>query len=182
MLQFPYFPSNKSEEFPQILQPWWLSLKNFQGISQESFLVTDSSKILEKFSRIGPQDERFLWDHSFETQFWEFLWNTSPKILEKFLELGHHAYGFLEELLRELVSRKSSEFLLITSPEIPEKLLVLGHQVYGFLGEFIERISFKKFLGISPEFQWKKILRISPVYFSRNSWEILILGHQVYGF
>ena len=99
MLQFPYFPSNKSEEFPQILQPWWLSLKNFQGISQESFPVTDSSKILEKFSRIGPQDERFLWDHSFETQFWEFLRNTSPKILEKFLELGHHAYGFLGEFI-----------------------------------------------------------------------------------
>ena len=50
-------PSNKSEEFP----------------------VTDSSEILEKFPRIDPQDERFLWDHSFKTQFWE--------ILEKFWEI-----------------------------------------------------------------------------------------------
>ena len=47
-------PSNKSEEFPQILQLWWLSLRNFQGISRESFPVFDSSEILEKFSRIGP--------------------------------------------------------------------------------------------------------------------------------
>ena len=47
-------PSNKSEEFPQILQLWWLSFTDFQGISQESFPVTDSLEILEKFPRIGP--------------------------------------------------------------------------------------------------------------------------------
>ena len=50
------YPSNKSEEFPQIHQPWWLSLRNFRGISRESFPVFDSSEILEKFPRIGPQD------------------------------------------------------------------------------------------------------------------------------
>ena len=51
-----FYPSNKSEEFPQIHQPWWLSLRNFRGISRESFPVTNSSEILEKFPRIGPQD------------------------------------------------------------------------------------------------------------------------------
>ena len=95
------YPSNKSEEFPQIHQPWVLSLRNFQGISRESFPVTDSSEILEKFPRIGPQDERFLWDHSFETQFREipekFSGNFSP--------------------------RNSSEFLQKYSLEIPEKFL-----------------------------------------------------------
>ena len=120
-------PSNKSEEFPQILQPWWLSLKNFWGISWESFSVTDSSEILKKFPRIGPQDERFLWDHRFETLFWE----------------------------------------------IPEKFLGLGYHVYRFFGKFIKRICFKKFPGISPEFHPKKILKISPDYFSGNSQEIL---------
>ena len=98
-------PSNKSEEFP----------------------VTDSSEILEKFPRIDPQDERFLWDHSFKTQFWE--------ILEKFWEI---LWG-----------------------KIPQNFLGLGHHVYGFLGEFMKRINFKK------------ILKISPDYFSGNSWEIL---------
>ena len=97
-------PSNKSEEFP----------------------VTDSSEILEKFPRIDPQDERFLWDHSFKTQFWE--------ILEKFWEI---LWG-----------------------KIPQNFLGLGHHVYGFLGEFMKRINFKK------------ILKISPDYFSGNSWEI----------
>ena len=62
-----WLPSNKSEEFPQILQPWWLSLKNFQEISRELFPVTDS------LNWIGPLDDRFLWDHSFETQFQEIL-------------------------------------------------------------------------------------------------------------
>jgi len=38
-----HFPSNKSEKFPKILQLWWLFLKNFQGISQGTFPVTDSS-------------------------------------------------------------------------------------------------------------------------------------------
>ena len=97
MLQFPYFPSNKSEEFPQILQPWWLSLKNFQGISQESFPVTDSSKILEKFPRIGPQDERFLWDHSFQTQFRE--------IPEKFSGIFPHKIpqNFSRNILRKFL-------------------------------------------------------------------------------
>jgi len=49
------------------------------------------------------------------------------------------------------------------------KFIGLGHHVYGFLGEFIKRISFEKFLGISPEFHPKKILRISPDYFSGSS-------------
>ena len=66
-----FYPSNKSEKFSQILQPWWLSLRNFWGISRESFPVTDSLEILKKFPRIGLQDEIFLWDHSFETQFRE---------------------------------------------------------------------------------------------------------------
>ena len=38
-------------------------------VTRKSFPVTDSSEILEKFPRIGPQDKRFLGDHSFETQF-----------------------------------------------------------------------------------------------------------------
>ena len=84
----PLDPSNKSEEFPQILQQWWLSLRNFRGISRESFPVSDSSEILEKFPIIGPQDERFLWDHSFETQFREIPGNFSgispQEIPEKF--------------------------------------------------------------------------------------------------
>jgi len=69
--------------------------------------------------------------------------------------------------------RNSSVFLWNTSLEIPEKFLGLGHHVDGFLGEFIKRISFEKFLGISTEFYLKKILRISPDYYSGNSWEIL---------
>ena len=70
------------------------------------------------------EDERFLWDHSFETQF--------------------------REIPRNFVGKNSSEFLRNTSPEIPEKFLVLGHQVHGFLGELNKRINFEKFLGISP--------------------------------
>ena len=81
VLRIGFFNSQvtKVRNFPQILQPWWISLKNFRGISRESFPVTDSSEILENFPRIGPQDERFLWDHSFETQFQE--------IPEKFFEI-----------------------------------------------------------------------------------------------
>jgi len=55
-----------------------------------------------------------------------------------------------EEIPRNFSPLNSSEFLWNTSPEIPE-------------------ISFEKFLGISPEFHPKKILRISPDYFSGNS-------------
>ena len=117
----------------------------------------------------------------FPTKFLRIFWN--PEIPEKFLGLGHHVYGFLGEFIKrisfekflgislELHPKKSWEFLLINSPEIPEKFL--GHHVYGFLGELIKRISFKKFLVISPEFYPKKIFRISPDYFSENSWEIL---------
>jgi len=122
-------PSNKSEEFP----------------------VTDSSEILEKFPRIDPQDERFLWDHSFKTQFWE--------ILEKFREI---LWG-----------------------KIPQNFLGLGHHVYGFLGEFMKRINFKKILKISPDYfsgnstwnSWEILLNASPEM-SEKFWE---LGHQVYG-
>ena len=39
LLLFLFYPSNTSEEFPQIFQPWWLSSKNFLGISGESFLT-----------------------------------------------------------------------------------------------------------------------------------------------
>ena len=126
-LQSAIYPGNKSKEFPRILQPRWLSLRDFRRISREPFPVTGSSEILEKFPRIGPQDERFLWDHSFKTQFWE--------ILEKFREI---LWG-----------------------KIPQNFLGLGHHVYGFLEEFMKRINFKK------------ILKISPDYFSGNSWEIL---------
>jgi len=65
--------------------------------------------------------------------------------------------------------RLSFEKFLRNSSEIKflrilfRKFLGLGHHVYGFLGEF------KKFLGISLEFHPKKILRISPDYFSGNS-------------
>ena len=51
---FTSYPSNKSEEFPQIHRGDFL-----WGISEEfleSFPVTDSSEILEKFPRSGPQD------------------------------------------------------------------------------------------------------------------------------
>ena len=101
-------------------------------ISWKSFPVTDSLEILDKFPRIGPQDERFLWDHIFEIQFWEilrnfsqlnsseFLQNTSPEIPEKFLGLGHHVYGFLEEFIQELVSRNSWEFLPNFTQKKPE--------------------------------------------------------------
>jgi len=96
-------------------------LKNFRGISRELFPVTDSSEILEKFSRIGPQDERFLWDHSFETQFREFLRNTYPEISEKFLGLGHHVYGFLGEFIKSISFEKflgiSPEFQIKENPE-----------------------------------------------------------------
>ena len=150
MPKAPFLPSNKSEEFPQILQPWRLSLRNFWGISWESFPVTDSSEILEKFPRIGPQDERFVgsqfWD-SVSRNPWEILQNFSPQ--------------------------NSSEFLQQYSVEIPEKFLGLCYHVYGFFREFIKRISFEKFLGISPEFHPKKFLRNSSDYFSGNSWEIL---------
>ena len=96
---FSRFPSNKNEEFSHILQPWWLSLKNFGGISRESFPVTDSSKIFKKFPRIGPQDERFLWDHSFETQFRE--------IPEKFLRLGQQLYVIFYQLFSQSLFKPS---------------------------------------------------------------------------
>ena len=64
----------------------------------ESFLVTDSSEILEKFPRIGPQDERFLWYHSLKTQFRE--------IPEKFLGLGHHVHSFLGEFIKRISFEK----------------------------------------------------------------------------
>ena len=142
-------PGNKSEKFPQILQPRWFSLKNFWGISQESFPVIDSSEIFKKFPRIGPQDNRFFlesqfWDSVSENS-WEILWNFSPQ--------------------------NSSEFFQNNSPDIPENFLGLSYHVYWFLGEFIKRISFKKFLGIFLEFYPKKILKISLDYFSGNFWE-----------
>ena len=46
---------NKSEEFPQVIQFWWLALKNFPGISREQVLVNDSPEILEKFPGISSQ-------------------------------------------------------------------------------------------------------------------------------
>jgi len=68
--------------------------------------------MFKKFPRIGPQDERFLWDHSFETQFRE--------IPEKFLGLGHHVYGFLGEFIKII----SFEKFLGISPEFhPQKIL-----------------------------------------------------------
>ena len=67
----------------------------------KKFLENHSSEILEKIFRIGPQDERFLWDHSFETQFQKFLRN-SPEIPEKFLGLGYHVYRFLEEFMKRI--------------------------------------------------------------------------------
>ena len=115
----------------------------------------------------------------------EFLRNTSLKIPEKFLGLDHHVYEFLGECIKRISFEKflgispefhppskSWEFLLITSPDVLEKFLVLGHQVYWFIWELNMRINFEKFLGISLIFL-KKFLRISPEYFSGNSWAIL---------
>ena len=127
-------PSNKSEEFPQILQPWWLSVRNFRGISRESFPVTDSSEILEKFPRIGPQDEIFLLDHSFELSFEKFLRNSPEFSPTKFLRISPEIFsGNSWEILRNFTPRNSWEILLNASLEIPEKFLGLGHQVYRFL-------------------------------------------------
>ena len=61
----------KVRNFPRFSNRGDFLLKNFLGISLESFPLTDSWEILKKFPRIGHQDERFLWDHSFETQFRE---------------------------------------------------------------------------------------------------------------
>ena len=66
VLMYKNISGNKSKEYPQVLQFWWLALKNFQGISREQVFVNDSSEILVKFCRIGPQFERFFGDHSFE--------------------------------------------------------------------------------------------------------------------
>ena len=90
-------------------------------VTRKSFPVTDSSEILEKFPRIGPQDEGFLCDHSFETQFREFLRITSPEIPEKFLVLGHQVYGLLGEFprngLHEVPRTHSSEWVTRNSSE-----------------------------------------------------------------
>ena len=74
---------------------------------------------------------------------------------------------------RSKYSSQVTKFLQKYSLKIPEKFLGLCHHVYGFLREFIKRISFKKFLGISPEFHPKKFLKNSPECFSGNSFEIL---------
>ena len=47
-------PNNKNEEFPHRFSNHG-DLWNFRGISRESFSVTDSWEILEKFPRIGPR-------------------------------------------------------------------------------------------------------------------------------
>ena len=67
----------------------------------ETFPVTDSSEILEKFPRIDPQDKIFGKSQFSDSLFEKFLRispNISPEIPEKFLGLGHYVYGFLGEL------------------------------------------------------------------------------------
>ena len=59
-------------------------------VTRKSFPVTDSSEILEKFPKIGPQDERFLWDNSFETQFREILEQFCG---EKFLRISQEYFS-----------------------------------------------------------------------------------------
>ena len=127
--------------------------KEFPRNSRESFPVTDSSEILEKFPRIGPQDERFLLDHSFETQFQE--------ISEKFSGIFPH----------EIPQNFSRNILW--------KFLRISYHVYGFLGELIKRISFKKFLGISPKFQPKKFWEILWNASPEIPEKFLKLGHHI---
>ena len=79
----------KVRNYLQVLQFWWLALKNFREISREQVLVNDSSEILEKFPGISPQFERFFRNYSFETylvsrNFWEFFQDFSQEITENF--------------------------------------------------------------------------------------------------
>jgi len=76
-------------------------LKNFRGISQEPFHVTNSSEILE-------------------TQFREIhekLSGTFPQeILEKFSGLGHQVHGFLGELNERISYEKFQGYSLESPP------------------------------------------------------------------
>ena len=73
--------------------------------------MTDSSEILEKFSGIGPQFERFLRDQNLVSRnSQDFLRNISLLIPEKFSALGHQftekflGMGY-EKLLRISIDR-----------------------------------------------------------------------------
>jgi len=73
------------------------------------------------------------------------------------------------EFFRNFPQKIPKNFSGILLRKISEKFLGLGLLVCGFLGELNERISFKKFMGISSEFHPRKFLRIFPEYFSGNS-------------
>jgi len=126
-------------------------VKNFPKIST---VVTFFEEFPRNFSRNSPELVPKMRDFC-GSQFWDSVSRNSW------------------EIPRNFSPGNSSEFLQNSSPEIPEKFLGLNNHVYRFLGAFIKWISFEKFLGISPELHLKKILRISPDYFSGNSWEIL---------
>ena len=134
------YPSNKSKEFPKILQLWWL-----WRISEE-FLENSSCTWFLGNSREIPQNWSPRWEIFAESQFWDSVSRNSREILQNFSP-QNSSECFPTKFLR-------------ISPEIPEKFLGLDHHVYRFLWEFIKRISFGKFLVISPEFHPKKILRI----------------------
>ena len=117
-----------------------------------------------RFSNCGD----FLWrisEEFLENQFLHFIprkfSRNSPELVPKMRDFCGIT---VLRLSFEKFPRNSSAFFptkfLRISPEIPEKFIGLDHHVYRFLWEFIKRISFGKFLVISPEFHPKKILRI----------------------
>ena len=84
-LDFSIIPSNKSEKFSQILQLWWLSLKNYRGISRE---------ISHNWS---PRWEIFV-----GSQFWDSVSRNSEEFCgEKFLRISQECFsGNSWEILR----------------------------------------------------------------------------------
>jgi len=95
------YPSNKSEEYPQILQPWWLSLKNFREIFRESFHETDSSEIFENSPELVPKMRDFCGITVLRLSLEKFLRNSLEFFPTKFLRTSPEYFsGNSWEILR----------------------------------------------------------------------------------
>ena len=83
-----FYPSNKSEKFSQILQPWWLSLRNFWGISRESFPITYSYEFSRNSLELVPKMRDFCGITVFRLSFEKFLRNSPEFFPTKFLRIS----------------------------------------------------------------------------------------------